>query len=231
MKRLTAATGGGIAVLALTFVLTGCGSDSDTASSSNSTSAATSSDASTAGSPDTSAPAAGKNKTIGDYVKENNIVETNMKRGDPGPNINVPSPPGWAPKQGEPPPGTYGAILYSQSAVPNNPPRILAMLSKLTGNVDPAQILKYAPGELNNLPGFVANTPGGTAKLSGFDAVQISGNYADGDKKGMVAQNTVVIPQDGAVYVLQFNAFSDESEAGILSDAMKVIDQQTTITP
>ena len=231
MKRLTAATGGGIAVLALTFVLAGCGSDSDTDSSSSSASGQASSESSSEESPANAAPGSGKNKTIVDYIKENNIIEAPVKRGDPGPNINVPSPPGWAPKQGELPPGTYGAIVYTQSAVPTNPPRILALLSRLTGDVDPAEILKYAPGELQNLSGFVANSAGDTSKLSGFDAVQISGTYTDGDKKGMIAQKTVVIPQGGAVYVLQLNALSDESEAGILGDTMKVIDQQTTITP
>lgn len=229
MKRLTSATGAGIAVLTLSLALAGCGSDSKTASSSEASSGASS--AATSSSAEETAPAKGTNKTIVDYIKENNITEMAVKRGDAGPNINVPSPPDWAPKQGGLPAGTYGAIVYAKSAVPTNPPRILALLSRLTGNVDPAEILKYAPGELNNLPGFVANGPVQTAKLSGFDAVQLSGVSTDGDKKGMIAQKTVVIPQGDAIYVLQFNAIADESEAGILGDAMNVIDTQTTITP
>jgi len=233
MKRLTSATGAGIAVLSLSLALAGCGSDSKTASSSSESATSSSAEASTSveSSASTPAPAPGTNKTIVDYIKENNITEMAMKRGDPGPDINVPSPPDWAPRQGELPPGTYGAIVYTKSAMPKNPPRILALLSKLTGNVDPAEILKYAPGELNNLPGFVANGPVQTTKLSGFDSVQLSGVSTDGEKKGNIAQKTVVIPDGDAVYVLQFNAISDESEAAILGDAMNIIDTRTTITP
>jgi hypothetical protein len=50
-------------------------------------------------------------------------------------------------------------------------------------------------------------------------------------KKGMIAQKTVVIPGQDGVYVLQLNAYSDESEIGVLADATTVVDEQTTITP
>ena len=123
-----------------------------------------------------------------------------------------------------------GHAVRMVSAVPDNPPRILAILSKLTGDVDPAEILKLAPGELNNLPGYDGNTTGDTSQLGGYDAVQLGGTYDDAGKKGMVAQKTVVIPAEDAVYVLQLNAFADESEAPILGDATNVIDEQTTIT-
>ena len=65
--------------------------------------AATSSEASTtettrtsAAAPTTSAQAAGQNYTIVDYIRDNGIVETPVKRGDPGsPTIDLPFPPGW----------------------------------------------------------------------------------------------------------------------------------------
>ncbi len=230
MKRLTAATGAGVTVLALSLALVGCGSD-DKASSSSSSDSASSTASSSAAAPTTSAPAAGAQKTISDYIAENKITEISMKRGDPGPNINVPLPDGWGAKQGALPAGTYGAIVDTRSAVPNNPPRILAVLSQLTGNVDPAEVLKYAPGELNNLPGFTGNPKGDPVKVSGYDAVQLGGNFADGDKKGTVSQKTVVIPVGDAVYVLQLNGFADESEAPALNDAMNIIGAQTVITP
>ena len=235
MKTLTAATGAGIAAIALSLALVGCGSDAKTSTSTSasaSTSAATSSSeaATSSDEPTTSTEAAGPNKTIQDYITENKIQETSIKRGDPGPTIDLPMPEGWEAKEGLPE-APYGAIVYTNSAVPNNPPRILALLSKLTGNVDPEQILTLAPGELKNLPGYDGATDGQRVKLSGFDAVQLGGTYTDGDKKGMVAQKTVVIPADGAVYVLQLNAFSDESEANILMDATSQIDDKTTITP
>ncbi|CAN5595238.1 LpqN/LpqT family lipoprotein [soil metagenome] len=233
MKRLTAATGAGLAAIALSFALAGCGSDTKTESStasSTSKSSETSKTSTSKAAPSTSAEAAGPNKTISDYITENKIKETSIKRGDPGPTIDLPVPPGWETKEGLPE-APYGAIIFPTSAVPTNPPRILALLSKLTGDVDQEEILNLAPGELRNLPGFDGPPEGQRDQLGGFDAVQLGGTYADGAKKGMVAQKTVVIPADDGVYVLQLNAFADESEANILMDATSVIDEQTTITP
>jgi hypothetical protein len=234
MRRLNAAKSVGIATIALSLGLVGCGSDTKTESS-TSASASTSTETSTKtttskASPTTSAEAAAPNKTISDYVTENKIQETSIKRGDPGPTIELPLPPGWETKEGLPE-APYGAIIFPQSTVPSNPPRILALLSKLTGDVDPEEILTLAPGELRNLPGFDGPPEGQRDQLGGFDAVQLGGTYTDGAKKGMVAQKTVVIPAEDGVYVLQLNAFADESEANILMDATSVIDEQTTITP
>jgi len=50
-------------------------------------------------------------------------------------------------------------------------------MSKLTGNVDAAKVMEYAPGELKNLPGFDGGD-GNTSTLGGFDAYQIGGSYA-----------------------------------------------------
>jgi hypothetical protein len=233
MRRLTAATGAGITAIALSLALVGCGSDSkteSTTSSKTSTSTSAAAPTSTSAAASTTPAAAGANKTIQDYITENKIVETQIKRGDPGPTINLPVPDGWESKDGLQD-APYGAIVYKDSTVPDNPPRILALLSKLTGNVDPEQILALAPGELKNLPGYDGATEGQRDQLGGYNAVQIGGTYTDGSKKGMVAQKTVVIPAAGGIYVLQLNAFSDESEAGVLGDATNVIDEQTTITP
>jgi hypothetical protein len=219
VKRLTAAIGAGTAILALSFGLVGCGSDDKTSTSSSAAPSGTESPTGSAA-----------QKTIADYITENKITQTSVKRGDPGPNIIVPMPADWQPMQGDLPEGTYGAIVYTKSAVPANPPRVLALLSKLTGDVDPAEILKYAPGELNNLPGYAGSKEGQSSKLSGFDAVELGGSYMNKDKKGMIAQKTVVIPIANGVYVLQLNAISDEAEATVLNDAMKVISEQTTIT-
>ena len=48
----------------------------------------------------------------------------------------------------------YGAILSSDPAMAQDPPTIIALVSRLTGNVDPAKILEFAPGEIKNLPGY-----------------------------------------------------------------------------
>ncbi len=50
----------------------------------------------------------------------------------------------------------------------------------------------------------------------------------DGNKRA-VAQKTVVTPSQDAVFVLQFNADSLDSDQGPLMDATNVIDDQTTI--
>jgi Probable lipoprotein LpqN len=232
MRRLTTVTGAGIAALALSFALVGCGSDTKTeaATSSTTTSKEETSKTSTAAAEPAAPPETGTHRTIQDYVKENGIQETVIKRGDPGPTIDLPVPEGWEATQ-ELPEAPYGAIVYQGTAVPANPPRILAILSRLTGNVDPAQILALAPGELQNIPGYDGPTDGERDALGGYDAVQLGGNYDVNGKKGMIAQKTVVIPGQDGLYVLQLNAYSDESEAGILGDATNVVDEQTTITP
>jgi hypothetical protein len=238
MNRLTAATGAGLTALALSLALVGCGSDSKTTTSSSASASSTTRSSATSttptstteDSPTTSAQASGPNKTIVDYIKENNITAVDVQRGDPGaPTIDLPVPDGWEPKTGLPS-APYGAIVYSDSAVPNNPPRILAILSKLTGDVDPEEILTLAPGELKNMPGYDGGS-GERDELGGYQAIQLGGNVTDGGTKSMVVQKTVVIPEADAVYVLQLNGFADESEAPILGDATNVIDTQTKITP
>ncbi len=230
-SRLTTITGLGIATIALSFSLVGCGSGTKTAEPSTSTSTTTSEEQTTTEKAEPTTPAeTGTAETIQDYVKANNIQETVIKRGDPGPTINLPTPEGWK-ETDELPEAPYGAIVFEGTAVPDNPPRILALLSKLTGNVDPEKILTLASGELQNIPGFDGPAEGQRDSLGGFEAVQLGGNYEVDGKKGMIAQKTVVIPGQDGLYVLQLNAYSDESEAGILGDATGVVDEQTTITP
>ncbi len=104
-------------------------------------------------------------------------------------------------------------------------------MSKLTGNVDPAKILEFAPGEIQNLPGYDGARSGSPSKLGGFDAVQLGGSYNKDGAKRAIAQKTVVIPGQDALYVLQLNADGTEDQMGALMDATSVIDEQTKITP
>ena len=71
---------------------------------------------------------------------------------------------------------------------------------------------------------------GKASTLSGFQAWQLSGTYQKDGKTRTVAQKTVVIPVQGAVFVLQLNADALESDQGPLMDATNVIDDQTTIS-
>ncbi|GAY14857.1 LpqN/LpqT family lipoprotein [Mycobacterium sp. shizuoka-1] len=234
MNKMTAVAAAGLTAVSLSFALVGCGSDSkteSTTSSSTSTSTATS----TSKSSETSAsptPAAGKSKTIQDYLKENQINEKAVKRGDEGsPNIDLAMPPEWSDAGAQTPDWAYGAIVYDKPEDPADPPSIIAIVSKLTGNVDPKKILEFAPGELQNLPGWEALGEPNTSTLSGFDAVQLGGNYVKDGKKRIIAQKTVVIPGKDGLYVLQMNADALDGQEGPLMDATGVIDEKTTITP
>jgi hypothetical protein len=226
-----------ITAVALGLSLAGCGSDTkktepsatETTSSETTTTTTTTK---TSAAPTTSAQAAGPNKTIVDYIRENGIVETPVKRGDPGaPTIDLPTPPGWEDAGPRTPEWAYGTIISTDPAFKADPPSIMALVSKLTGNVDPAKILEFAPGEIKNLPGFEGAEEGTPDELSGFDAVQLGGTYTKNGVQRAIAQKTVVIPGQGGLYVLQLNADGLEDQIGALMDATSAIDEQTTITP
>lgn len=212
-KKMTAVATAGLAAVSLSFALVGCGSDSKNdskTSTSTSTSTATSTSKKSTETSTSPTQAAGKNKTIQDYLKENQITETPVHRGDPGsPNIDLAMPPGWSDAGPQTPDWAYGAIVFDNPEDKNDPPSIIAIVSKLTGNVDPKKVLEFAPGELQNLPGWASLGDGSGANkstLSGFDAVQLGGNYTKDGKKRIIAQKTVVIPGQDGLYVLQMNA-------------------------
>lgn len=217
-----------IAIAALTVAVgaasVGCNSATKTASpSSTSTAASTSAD----GRPRLDGP----NKTINDYIDENNITETPIKPNDPGtPNFDFPFPPDWSDAGERKPDWAYGAIVYDKPLDPADPPAMVAIASKLTGPVDPAKILEYAPGQLMNLPGFTPLGSPEKSTLGGFEAIQSAGTYTFEGKARVIAQKTVVIPGDGALFALQLNADALQSQEAVVIDAAKVIDEQTTIT-
>ncbi|CAM4438392.1 putative lipoprotein LpqN [Mycobacterium basiliense] len=218
-----------IATVALSVTLVGCGSDTKT-NGQTSTSTATSTSTSTTTSTTSATPGAQVNYTIADYIRENNIQETPIHHGDPGsPNINLPVPDGWQliPEGSGAP---YGGIVYTKPSDPNDPPTIVAILSKLTGNVDAAKIIEFAPGELKNLPGYQGSNDGSASTLSGFQAWQLGGSYTKNGKQRAIAQKTVVIPSADGLFVLQLDADALDSEQGVLMDATNIIDDQTTIT-
>jgi probable lipoprotein LpqN len=229
---------GGIAVAALAFglALAGCGSDTTTGAattSSEATETSTSEETTTTTeAPTSTAEAAGANYTIADYIRENNIVETPVHRGDPGtPALDLPIPPGWEDAGPRTPARAWGAIVFADPTMAEDPPTVVAIMSKLTGNVDPAKIIEYAPGEIKNLPGYGNESDGKATTLSGFDAYQIGGTYQQDGQTRMVAQKTVVIPGQDGLYVLQLNAEGTEDQIGPLMDATAAIDEQATITP
>lgn len=240
--RASALTGVAAAMTALAVVLSGCGSDTKTATESSSSTASTTKAGKTSASesPTSTKPkvadreedAAGPNPTIATYIADNGLTETPVKEGDPGsPTINLPVPDGWEPAGKDTPEWAYGAIVYTGPEAAEYTPSIVAIVSKLTGEVDPQQIIDLAPGELNNLSGFQAMNEGNVSTLGEFPAYQLGGTWESEGQTKVVAQKTVVIPAADGLYVLQLNADGLESQLQIIGDATDVINNQTTITP
>ena len=171
------------------------------------------------------------NMTIKEYLTGNEITSTPVHLGDPGaPNIVIALPQGWSDLGADTPAWAYGAVQFDKAPDANDPPTIVVIVSKLTGDVDPAKILEFAPSELKNLPHYESAAEPSSSELSGFDAVQLAGVYERDGKKRTIAQKTVVIPAKSAVYVLQMNADALKTDAVDLMQATDVIDQRTKIT-
>ena len=236
MNEPLRAGGIAIAAVALGITLAGCGSHTTAgvaiAEKATETSATATTKKATTEAATAPAEAPGPNYTIVDYLRDNNIVETPVHRGDPGtPALNLPIPPGWEDAGESTPEWAWGAIVSTDPAFVADPPSVIALMSKLTGNVDPAKILEYAPNEIRNLPGYENQGDGSSSTLGGFDAFQIGGVYVKDGAKRVIAQKTVVIPGQDGLYVLQLNADGLEDQMMALLDATSVIDEQTTITP
>lgn len=215
----------GLCALALAVGLAGCGNPTQTVERSAAPATTT---------PGAAAPARpmGPNITIADYVDENNIIETPVKPGDTdSPKFDFPIPPDWQMAGTRKPEWAYGAIVYGKPADPADPPFITAIVSKLTGDVDAAKVLQYAPGMLQNLPGYTQDGDVQKSTLSGFEAIQFQGSYLAGDVRRYIAQKTVVIPAaGGGVFVLQLNADAPIGQDQVIRDAANVINEKTVIT-
>jgi Probable lipoprotein LpqN len=190
------------------------------------------------GAPPAPAPAAppaalpaGHHYTIVDFIRDNRIVETQLHPGDPGaPIVNLPTPPGWTDAGDTTPVWAWRAIYFTDPAMAADPPNIVTLVSKLTGK-GTDRALAYAPGELRNMTDFEGDA--GTAiKVSGFNAFQLGGTFTrnDGVKRAIV-QTTVEIPAPDGVLVMQSNADGTPEQLGLLRDTMRIVDEQTTITP
>lgn len=220
MKTIRAAAAG-MAVMALGFASVGCGAKTDTKP-----------DAATGGeTAATSAAAPGDRVTLNQYIEDNDIAETPFKAGDPGtPKIDFPFPPDWVDAGDKTPEWAYGAIVYDKAVDPDDPPYMYAIASKLTGDVDPAKILEYAPGQLNDLQDFKPLGDPEKDSLGGFEAINYIGGYVRDGKPRSVGQQTVVIPGKDALFVLQINAEAPKGQEQAVVDAFTIISEKTTIT-
>ena len=165
------------------------------------------------------------NATIADYIRDQHITETPIRRGDPGaPQVDVVFPGGWTVTDQQIPDYAYGALVYTGVEAQNlsYPPNIVAVLSRLEGNVDPTKLLEFAGGEIKNLLAFVPvfDEP---ATVSGHPAYRIAGGYEIDGVRATAAQETVVISGTGGPYILQLNATSNEREANILYNGLEAV--------
>jgi hypothetical protein len=225
--------------IAIGLGLAGCASDTATSSQETSVQATNPSPAAgpttpRSGAPPAPAPSpapAGHNYSIVDFIRENHIAETQLHPRDPGvPTVNLPTPPGWADAGRMTPTWAWRAIYLTDPAMAADPPSIITLVSKLTGN-GVARVLSYAPGELRNMANFKGDE-GTQMKVSGFNAYQLGGTYTrkDGVPRAIV-QTTVVIPASDGVFIVQGNADGGPNQLGLLKDTMGIMNQQTTITP
>ena len=171
------------------------------------------------------------NTTLHKYIVDNDISEFPFRPEEPGtPKVDFPMPPDWSDAGAQTPEWAYGAIKYDKAADPDDPPTLIAIASKLTGDVDPEKILEYAPGQLNELPEFTAIGEPEKDSLGGFEAIDYAGTYMWEGKKRIVGQQTIVVPGKDAVYVLQLNGDALDGQQDVVLDAAKVIADQTKIT-
>ncbi|MUL85304.1 MULTISPECIES: LpqN/LpqT family lipoprotein [unclassified Mycolicibacterium] len=230
----TSLRAGGIAIAAITLgvTLAGCGTKTVTGTATEATGGAGTSETRSEPTKANDTPTSGHQYTIVDYIRDSHIVETPVHKGDPGtPSLNLPIPEGWEDATSSAPDWAWAAIVSTDPEFGIDPPSIIALMSKLTGDVNPAKILEYAPNEIRNLPGYENDGDGSAGQLSGFDAYQIGGTYVKDGATRLIAQKTVVIPGSDGLFVLQFNADGTEDQMGPLMDATSAIDEQTVITP
>lgn len=224
MGKLSAA--GGLCAVAAAVALAGCSAtttQSDTSQSAAQTSASAVADQD---------GSSGPNMTIADYVTEKKIIEAPVERGEPGtPTFDFPIPPEWRGAGAQKPDWAYGAIVYEKATDPDDPPFVTAIVTKLTGDVEAAKVLEYAPGMLQNLPGYQPDGEVNPITVSGFDAIQFQGSYLRDEERRYIAQETVVIPgADGSLFVLQLNADAPAGQEDAVRAASRVINAETKIT-
>jgi hypothetical protein len=241
MRRASRTKSVAIGAVAIGLGLAGCASDTATNSQETSVQATNPSPAAGPTTPPSGAPPppspalspvpAGHYYSIVDFIRENHIAESQLRPGGPGaPTVNLPTPPGWADAGSRTPTWAWRAIYLTDPAMAADPPSIITLVSKLTGS-GVARVLSYAPGELRNMADFKGDE-GTQMKVSGFNAYQLGGTFTrkDGVTRAIV-QTTVVFPASDGVFIMQSNADGGPNQLGLLRDTMRIMAEQTTITP
>ena len=102
------------------------------------------------------------------------------------------------------------------------------MLSKLTGDVNPAQILELAPTNSSTCPISTARTRS-AARSPGSTTWRSPVNYSRNGQARTIAQITAVIPAKG-VYVLQINVEGTYGQTEVVIQVLDTIAKKATIT-
>ena len=223
--RTSALTGAAAAVAALAVVLSGCGSDTKTATSQRASSRRAREHLVNEAR-DHPAPVAGPEPDHRGLHQGQRHPETGIKMGDPkAPAVKLPVPDGWSTVSSERRP-TMPTAPWSTPAPgsPNDPPNIVALMSKLSGNVDPQKILELAPGELRNLPNYQPANVGEAGTLGDHPAYMLDGTFTRGGSTRFIAQKTIVIPAPEGLYVLQLNVEGPTAAGQVLAAATDEID-------
>jgi Probable lipoprotein LpqN len=228
-----AITGLVAAATALSVVLAGCDTGKDASAASNSATSAAPVAATSSAAAASSSASDGPNATIASYIKDHKITEQQVHRTDNGePKVDLPKPDGWKSGGDDNPPWAYDSIIYNGPVDPKDyAPSVIALLSKLTGDVDPKALMATAPGEIENLPGFTPSGPGTETTVRDYPAYRIAGTWVSDGKTKFVAQQTVIFPSNGATYVLQLNSDGSADQTPIIQAATDAVAQQVKITP
>jgi len=131
---------------------------------------------------------------------------------------------GWRSAGGRTPDWAYGAIIYDAPKNPADPPYMIAIASKLKGEIDTAKVLEYAPAQLNALPDFTPRGGPTKSALGGYPAVDYVGTFLGGGETKAIGQVTIAVPgTPGEVFVYQLNAVAPPGEEQVVIDAVKQI--------
>jgi len=172
----------------------------------------------------------GNYQTIATYLKSNNIPEALVHRNEPGgPVVTLPMPTGWVDAGPQTPAFAYQSIVYNGPSAGNYRPSATALISRLGPNADAQKILDFAPGELNNLPGFAATDTGTPGTVDGHKSFQIAGSWNSNGVTKLITQNTVVIQDGTGLYVMQINIDGVADQAEIIKQITEAIDRDTKI--
>ncbi|MDR3665011.1 MAG: LpqN/LpqT family lipoprotein [Mycobacterium sp.] len=174
--------------------------------------------------------APGNYQTIATYLKSNNIPETLIHRNDPGaPVVNLPMPAGWTDAGPQTPAFAYQSIVYTGPGAAEYRPSATALISRLGPPAEAQKIIDFAPGELNNLPGFAPTDTGTPGTVDGHQSFQLSGTWNSNGVTKIITQNTVMIQDATGLYVMQINIDGVTSQAEIIKQITAAIDHDTKI--